>query len=124
MHVAADGGHGNFLSKVLINKNDRKLQEMAFFAAMAGDKFGRSPLLLGVGAESEPVVHAMLDCYELLLSQEFALPFHEKQTTQEHHPSENFPLGDFCEALEKVSREYSGLVSATCGERSEERRAK
>ncbi|GMH78467.1 hypothetical protein TL16_g07811 [Triparma laevis f. inornata] len=101
VHVAADGGHGNFLSKVLINKNDRKLQEMAFFAAMARDKFGRSPLLLGVGAESEPVVHAMLDCYELLLSQEFALPFHEKQTTQEHHPSENFPLGDFCEALEK-----------------------
>ncbi|GMH54376.1 hypothetical protein TrST_g10532 [Triparma strigata] len=101
VHIAADGGHGEFLSKVLINPEDRKLQELAFFSAMATDKFGRSPLLLAVGAESELVVHAIFNCFELLLSQDFALPFHEKQTSLEHHPSENFPLSEFCEALEK-----------------------
>ncbi|GMH75040.1 hypothetical protein TrLO_g8798 [Triparma laevis f. longispina] len=99
VHVAAKEGCSNFLAFALNNKNNSKMQKLAFFAALSKDSKGRTPLSLALKAESSPTVKVLLDCYSLLLSPEYAVPFTPQHSFQEPHPTELFPLDDFCHAL-------------------------
>ena len=136
VHIAASEGRGAFLAAALLysrqredvvgerdkgESETRKLQQLAFQAATGRDSFGRSPLALAIGAESIPVVKVLLDCYGLLMSQDYALPFSEKNSPVEEHPSELFPLDDFCDVVElfpSLALDFvTKLKFVTCGDR-------
>ncbi|GMH97735.1 hypothetical protein TrVE_jg4330 [Triparma verrucosa] len=99
VHKAAKGGYSNFLSFALLNSHNRDKQKLAFFAALAKDNDGRTPLSHALDTESGPAANILLECYSLLLSAEYATPFTPQHSFQEPHPTEYFPLDEFCRAL-------------------------
>ena len=100
IHHAAQLGSGGFLELVLIKKADgtkdsadgsmlgwKSRQKLSFFALMAKDKRNKTPLKHAIESGSSPAVKAILDCYEIFLSQDFALPYAEGRGAREFHVS-------------------------------------
>ena len=100
VHVAAAKGEDGFLSNVLLVKEDNKTAlPLAFFALLARDKGGRTPLALAIEAKNGPAVLALLTSFQLFFTQKHALPLNKTMTSQENHLSELFPIYDLCKAL-------------------------
>ena len=65
--------------------------------------------------ESSPSVKVILDCYAKLLSEKFASkPFFKQDKSHQQHPSEFFPLDEFCDALEKFPETGLEFVKKLC----------
>ena len=66
------------------------------------DNSGHTPLALITEVESGPGVKALLDCHTLVLGAQFSEPIPIKGeekgsgSWQQAHPSEEFPLDEFC----------------------------
>ena len=123
VHVAAVHGKYDFLKAALLIEDDGTAdlvirddtgdivghrttawegrQKLAFFAALSKDGRGKTPLALACENESSPTVKVLLDCYSKLLGQQYANPFYKRDKSYEEHPSEDFPLDDFCVVMKK-----------------------
>ncbi|GMH71660.1 hypothetical protein TL16_g05712 [Triparma laevis f. inornata] len=114
IHLAAKNGRSNFLSAAIIVRDDgteddlekgivgwQTRQYIALSSATLSNDDGETPLALAVIAESGPTVKVLLECYALLLSQAYALPYTTDNSSQEQHPSSQFPLDELILTLSK-----------------------
>ncbi|GMH58532.1 hypothetical protein TrST_g1037 [Triparma strigata] len=113
-HLAAQNSKSAFLAAALTIPSEdteddsekgimgwQSRQKIAFLSTILRNPKNETLLALAVKAESGPVVKVLLDLYNLLLSQTYALPFTSKNSSQEQHPSSLFPLDEFIPALSK-----------------------
>lgn len=117
IHWAAAKGNKGFLSHTLIIKNDNskdwaERQRGIFFALLAKDAKGKTPLALALENSNTPAAKVILDSISRLfdastseLSREhrlFSLPFTKDNEPQEVHLQEHFDVKEICEALDKM----------------------
>lgn len=119
LHLAASDGRSNFIKSSIFYdskteaekaKTDEK-QKIALKALLMKDSNSNLPIDCAIDFENGATVDVILQGFTRLLSQDFAKPFHEDQSSQEQHPSELFPLESLCEALEIFPEEGLNFVS-------------
>ena len=114
IHAAALKGKNDFLSNVLLVKNDgsrdtrdgklgwASRQKLAFFAIMAMDRHGQTPLAIALHRRSTHVIKEIFTCLQLLFSQPYSSPYSKTNKAQEIHLQEHYSINEICEALEKI----------------------
>ncbi|GMH71405.1 hypothetical protein TrLO_g3881 [Triparma laevis f. longispina] len=119
LHLAASDGRSNFIKSSIFYdskteaekaKTDEK-QKIALKALLMKDSNSNLPIDCAIDFENGATVDVILQGFTRLLSQDFAKPFHEDQSSQEQHPLELFPLESLCEALEMFPEEGLNFVS-------------
>ena len=110
VHYAAGEGRHKFL-EIVLHQASREKQIDAFWASLARDANGCSPLALAVRSESAATIKAVLECHRTLLtSPEYAQPFDDQISPQQEHPSETFPLDELCHVLTTFPEEALRFV--------------
>mmetsp|Transcript_6199 Transcript_6199/g.12871 ORF Transcript_6199/g.12871 Transcript_6199/m.12871 type:complete len:1433 (-) Transcript_6199:1267-5565(-) len=100
IHAAASDGRSNFLATCLFFPENQQKQKIALKSLLMKDAKGDLPIDRAIHFRSGPTVQEIFKGFSLLLSQDFAGSFYAKQSSQEIHPSELFPLESLCKALE------------------------